>query len=281
MTAQPYSFWYLFSTNGADGFLLDIIRRPGEALARLVTYQQGRPPRIVRHGFQPADLNGIAGASGVTLGGIALDTLGCRSTLPGMNINAQFALNGRKMRFVPTFVTWCFDNVPDFRSHYGAIQQATCEGSMYKDAPVTCSTYSMESIADARWVLISAPRFAGTDLAFEISAARLLGRWMSTAWVFYGGREYRLNSPLDSLFRVRIRRAGDVESGERIFAASIRASGLQFEIEARGPLEQFARLEAEGQTEIHTTLFGTCRATIASAGRTFVAERTCLLEVKN
>jgi hypothetical protein len=281
MTAPPFAFWYLFSTNGADGFLLDLIRRPGESLARLVTYQQGRPPRIVRHGFQPGELNGVPGALGVSLGGIALDALGCRSALPGMNLNARFALNGRHMRFVPRFIAWWFDNVPDFRSRYGSLEQATCEGALYKDAPLICSTFSLESLARARWVLISAPRFAGSDLAFEISAARLLGRWTPTARVFYEGREYHLNAALDSLFRVRIGRAGDVESGHRVFTASIRASGLRIDVEARGPVEQFARLDAEGQTEIHTTLFGTCRATVASAGQTFVAERTCLLELKN
>jgi len=276
-----FAFWYVFATNGQDGFLLDLIRRPGESLARLVTYRQGRPPRIVRHGFQPADLNGVPGSLGVNLGGIALDALGCRSALPGMDLDARFALNGRSMRFVPGFVTWWFDSVPDFCSRYGAIEEATCEGALYKHAPFICSTYSLDSLATARWVLISAPRFAATDLAFEISAARLLGRWMPTAWVFHDGREYHLNSALDSLFRVRIGRAGDVEAGERIFTASIRASGLHIDVEARGPIDQFARLDAEGQTEIHTTLFGSCRAAVASAGQTFVAERNCLLELKN
>jgi len=276
-----FAFWYVFTSDGVNGFLLDLVRRPSESLARLVTYRQGHPPRIVRHGFQPADLNGVPGALGVSLGGIALDALGCRSALPGMNIDARFALNGISMRFVPGFVTWWFDNVPDFRSRYGALDQATCDGAKYRDAPFTCSTYSLDSLASARWILISAPRFADTDLAFEISAARLLGRWMPTARVLHAGHEYHLNSALDSLFRLRIGRAGDVESGERVFTASIRASGLRIDVEARGPLDQFARLDTEGQTEIHTTLFGTCRATVASAGQTFVAERNCLLEVKN
>lgn len=276
-----FAFWYLFTTDGANGFLLDLVRRPNEPLARLVTYRQGRPPHIVRHGFQPTDLNGVPGALGVNLDGIALDALGCRSALHGMNIDARFALNGRSMRFVPGFVTWWYDDVPDFCSRYGALEEATCEGASYRDLPVTCSTYSLDSLASARWVLISAPRFDSSDLSFEISAARLLGRWMPAAWVFHAGREYHLNSALDSLFRLSIGRAGDVESGARVFTASIRASGLQLDVEARGPIDQFARLDVEGQTEIHTTLFGTCRATVASAGQTFVAERNCLLEVKN
>jgi hypothetical protein len=273
MTA-PFSFWYLFATNGDDGFLLDLVRRPGESLARLVTYRQGRPPRIVRHGFEPARLNGVSGSLGVTLGGIAFDAMGCRSQLPGMNIDARFALNGRRMRFAPRLVTWLFDNVPDFRSQYGATDQAICEGAVYRNTPVICSTYSLESIAKARWILVSAPRFDGTDLALEISAARLLGRWMPTAWVFHGGKEYRLN-----FLRVLVHRAGDVDSGDRVFTACLRAPGLRIDVEARGPLDQFARLETEGQTDIHTSLFGTCRATVE--GQAFVAERTCLLEVKN
>jgi hypothetical protein len=279
--APHFSFWYLFATNGANGFLLDLIRRPGESLARMVTYREGRPPRIVRHGFRPADLNGVPGALGVRLGDIALDALGCRSALPDMTIDAGFALNGRSMRFAPQFVTWWCDNIPEFCSRYGALDHATCEGAVYRDSPVTCSTYSLDSLAAARWVLISAPRFSATDLAFEICATRLLGRWMPAAWVFHGGREFHFNTSLDSLFRLSIGRAGDVESGERVFTASIRASGLRIGVEARGPIDQFARLDVEGQTEIHTTLLGTCRATIGTADRTFVAERNCLLEVKN
>jgi len=107
---------------------------------------------------------------------------------------------------------------------------------------------------------------------------------MPTAWLYFGGREYKLNSGLDSLFRVRIGSAGVVEDGERVFTASLRAPGMRLEVEARAAAAQFARLEAERETEIHTTLFGTCQASFKSgpsAGRTFTAERTCLLELKN
>ena len=281
MTPQPFTAWYLFSTNGEDGFLLDLISRPWESLARLVTYRQGRPPCVVRHGFPPGSVDGVPGALGVNLGGIELDALGCRSGLPGMQLDARFALNERPVRLVPGYITWLFDQIPDFRSQYGAISQAVCEGAAIANAPVTCSTYTLQDFGRARWVLISAPRFAGTDLAFEISAGRLLGRWMPSARVFLNGREYRLTSPLHSLFRLHIERDGAVDSAERVFAASLRASGWRLDIEARAPLHQFARLDSGLATEIHTTLFGTCRATLSSTRQTFVAERTCLLEVKN
>ena len=280
----PYAFWYIFATNGEDGFLLDLVRRPEESVARLAVYHQGSPPRIVRHGFPPASLSGVPGELEASLDGVALDAVGCRSALGNMSLDARFGLTGRTMRFVPAWVSWWFEEVPDFRSHYGMLERATCEGIAYGDAPLVFSTYSLGDLAGARWVLISAPRFDSSDLAFEISAARLLGRWMPTAWIFFDGREHKLNSGLDSLFRVRIGSAGGIEAGERVFTASIRAPGMHLEVEARGAVDQFARLEAEGQTEIHTTLFGTCRASFKSgpsAGRMFTAERTCLMELKN
>jgi hypothetical protein len=281
---RPYAFWYIFATNGEDGFLFDLVRRPEEAVARLAVYHQGSPPRIVRHGFPPGSLSGIPGQLKAHLDGVTLDAAGCRSALEHMRLDARFASSGRGMRFVPAWVTWWFDNVPDFRSHYGTLEGAACEGAAYRNTPMVFSTYSLDDLASARWVLISVPRFDSSDLAIEISAARLLGRWMPAAWMFFGGREYKLNSALDSLFRVRIGAAGAIEDGERVFTASLRAPGVRLEIEARGAAGQFARLEAERQTEIHTALFGTCRASIMSgpsAGRTFTAERTCLLELKN
>ena len=277
---RPYAFWYVYATNGADGFLLDLVRRPGEARARLAVYHEGSPPRIVRHGFPLAYLDGAPGELGVRLDGIALDSAGCRGALADLHLHARFRLSGRGMTFVPAWVAWWFSTAPDFRSQYGALEGAVCEGVSYGNAPLVCSTYSVADLARAKWLLISAIRFEGTDLALEISAARLLGMWLPTAWVYFEGRERRLNSGLDSLFRVHFHRAGVIEGNERVFTASVRAGHLRLEIEARGPLGQFARLEAEGQTEIHTTLFGTCRATVAG-GRTFTAERTCLLEVKN
>ena len=272
-----YAFWYIFATNGADGFLLDLIRRPGECLARLVTYRQGRPPRIVLHGFGPSGLKGAPGALGAALGGISLDAFGCRGALPGMHLDARFALNGRAMRFVPGFVTWWFDAVPDFRSHYGVLEQAICEGAVYEDAPFVCSTYSLESLAAARWVLISAPRFAGTDLAFEISGARLLGA-IDVHVRFIGEQEtYEVDTPNVAITLLR--------PGVLFSAAGYRATGARFglrlDVEARGSIDQFARLDADRQTEIHTTLFGACRATVDPAGQTFLADKTCLLEVKN
>ncbi len=274
-----YAFWYIYSSNGTDGFLLDLIRRPEASVARLAIFHEGCPPRILRRGFAATDLQGTPGELGVRVGDFSLDALGCAGSIDGVSLQAQYALNGRHMRFVPSWVTSIIRDVPDFRSNYGKLQTATCGEAIYSGGPVVCSTYTVNDLASAKWVLISAPGFPGTDLAFEISAANLLGRWQPTAWIYYAGNEYQLNSEFDALLHIHIETAGEVQGAERIFKASVHAGDLRMEIEGRGPVDQFALLDAEGQTEIHTTLFGTCEATVNQ--QTFTAERTCLLEVKS
>jgi hypothetical protein len=281
---KPYQFWYTYPTTGNDGFLLDVIRRPEEAVARLAVFRAGRPPRVLRRGFDTSELNGVPGKLGVRLNRIVIDAGGCRGDVGGVDLAAQFALSGRGMGFVPQAVSWWFDRVPDFRSRYGVAGNAVCDRVSYRDVPFVCSTYSLYDLAGAKWLLVSAPRFPGSDLAFEISATRLFGRWMATAWLYFGGREYHYESPLDSLFSVGIGRTGEVAYGERVITAKIRGKGLGFEIEARADTREFARLDSYRQTDIHTTLFASCKASGtagAAAGQTFAAARTCLLEVKS
>src|ERR1035438_3283131 len=101
----PYAFWYIFATNGEDGFLFDLVRRPEEAVARLAVFHQGSPPRIVRHGFPPGSLSGAPHELKALLDGVTLDAAGCRGTLEDMSIDARFGWNGRSMRFVPAWVS--------------------------------------------------------------------------------------------------------------------------------------------------------------------------------
>lgn len=288
MTTPPFAVWYVCSSNGTDGFLLDLIRRPEAGVLRMAVYHQGCPPRLIRQEFPLSDLEGVPGELKANLHGIALDSTGGCSTYEGVQLDAQFSLSGRSMRFVPGWASGLFKNVPDFRSYYGTLLRGQCEGAAYVQAPLVYSTYAthaLNHLASARWVLMTAPRFPGSDLAFEISATRKFNRWVPAAWLFYAGREFHLNSILDSLlFRVRIGRAGELEGGERVFTASIRARGLRLDIEARAPADQFVLLDAEGEIKTWTTLFGTCRAYVAYGaehGRDYTSGQTCLLEIRN
>lgn len=287
MTMPPFAVWYIYTSNGSDGFLLDLIRRPDEALLRMAIFHDSRPPRLIRQSFPLGDLDGVPGELSAKLHGIALEAASCHSTYEGVQLDGQYKLSGRSMKFVPGWAKALLKNVPDFRSHYGTMLRAACEGAQYVDAPLVYSTYSthaLNHLVTSRWVLITAPRFTGTDLAFEISATRKFDRWVPAAWLFYRGREYRLNSLADTLFsRVRIGRPGELAADQRVFTVSIRAAGLQLEIEGRAPAGQFVKLDAEGETQTWTTLFGVCRASLKAGAESqeFTTEPTCLLEVRN
>ena len=179
--------------------------------------------------------------------------------------HAAFGLSGRGMRFVPSFIGWLFDNVPSFQSQYGVIRHARCGEASYANVPVAAP--------HIRWT-ISPTRAGFSDFRAALSRhgpglrnqrRAPDGTLDASAWVYYEGREYRLNSMIDSFFRLHIDRAGDVQAGARMFSASVRGPGWKLEIQAEAPLDEFARLEADRNTEINTTLFGTCRATVGAA----------------
>jgi hypothetical protein len=282
------SFWYIFTTNGDDGFLLDLIRRPEEAEARLAVYSRGQPTQVLRERLPSSRLAVGEDRLDVKLGSIELDRDGCHGVLNRINLDVAFRLSGRTMKFVPRWVSKLIARIPDFRSNYGTLDEGVSQGTHYSNLPLVYSTYEVRNLAKSVWILITAPKFKDTDLAFEISAAGLWGLWAPSAYIYFKGTEYKLSNPLVSLLCFRVHHAGEIIGHERVFSASIRSGKISLDVIAKAPASDFVMLAREGDTEIHTTVFGSCEASITLPGRGseplqyfFEAERTCLLEVKN
>ena len=127
---KPYQFWYSFATTGSDGFLLDLIRLPEEAVARLAVFRAGQPPRIVRRGFDVSEIRGVPGELGVQLNKVAFDAGGCRSAVPGIDIEASFALSGQGMSFVPCLLAGgsiaCRTSVPATAGFFVRLYATAC-----------------------------------------------------------------------------------------------------------------------------------------------------------
>lgn len=283
-----HAFWYIYATDGENGFLLDLIRRPEEGVARLAVYSKDKPPDVLRKSLPSSDFVGGDDKLKVQLGPVELSPHGCRGTLDGICIDAAFSLSNREMTFAPLWLHKLFSQIPYFSSYYGTLEKGTCQGIPYRDLPLVYSTYRVGRISESVWILISALQFRDTDLAFEISAGRLFGMWGTSAYICFEGKEYKLNNPLTSFIRFKVHRAGEVIEQERIFSVSVRSGQISMEVTAKAPASDFAVLEQEGKTRIHTTLFGSCEASITLLGRgptskryTFEAKRTCLLEVKD
>jgi hypothetical protein len=285
---ESNSFWYIYATNGTDGFLLDLIKRPSEAVARLALYSDGRPPTVLR---EKVDLDQFAVDSdslNVKLGPLSLGPNGCRGKLGKINLDLVSTLDNGSITFLPHWLHSLLSYVPYFSSHYGTLLEGKCQETPYKNLPLVYSTYEVGDIARSKWFIISASQFKDSDLAFEISASRIAGIWGASAYIRWQNQEYKLNSPLASLFTFRTRSAGEVSGQERVFDVAIRSPLIRMDIRAAAPVDDFAVLEKEGQTEIHTTLFGDCDAEVTLRGSNanaptsrYQARRTCLLEVKN
>jgi hypothetical protein len=281
------SFWYIYASNGTDGFLLDLIRRPTNAVARLAVYSQDKPPVVLRETLPLDQLHGGDGDLDVRMGSLALSPSGCHGRLGDINLELNTELNGTAVAFVPRWLHRLFGFVPLFASHYGRLEGGRCQDVAYGKLPLVYSTYQVGNIARSRWYIISAFQFDG-DLAFEISASRIAGIWGTSAYIKYLGREYRLTNPVSSLFIFRTRHGGEIVDGKRIFDVSIRSPQIRMDIRASAPVSDFVLLENEGATEINTTLFGDCEAVVTLRGTNsnaptnrFEAKRSCLLEIKD
>lgn len=277
------SFWYIFATNGTDGFLLDLIRCPDRSICRLALFSEG-PPAVLENTLPREALVSDGGNLSVRLGSFELTPHGLRGELGDTRIEADFELTGRQTSFVPAWLPKIASRVPSYRSHYGQLRSGVCNGVRYQNLPLVYSTYDVGDLPRARWYLVSASQFNGSDLSLEICASRWLGRWQTSAYVFFQGCEYRFASVFSSLFQMRTLEAGKVVSGERTFSARLRSGAVSLTVQGQAPLNSFGMLARDEYTEIHTTLFGTCTATVTLPGQssqsTLVAERTCLLELK-
>lgn len=277
------SFWYIFATNGVNGFLLDLIRRPDRCMCRLALYCEARP--AVLEETLPSDTLVSNAELRVQLGSFELTPQGVRGELGKIRVEADFDLIGREASFTPSWVPKVFSQIPSFRSHYGHLRSGLCNGVRYQNLPLVYSTYEVRELQRARWYLVSASQFKGSDLAIEICASRLFCRWEASTYVFFQGSEYKFTSVFSSLFQTRTLAAGKIVGRERVFSACLRSRSISLTVNGRAPLSSYAMLAREGRTEIHTTLFGTCTASITLPAQgspcTLVAEKTCLLELKD
>ena len=97
---------------------------------------------------------------------------------------------------------------------------------------------------------------------------------LATSYIQYEGTEHHLNNPLTS--QTHMTATGEINGGIRRFGADIKSENLEMVIDCHAPVSQFALLEHEGKTVIHTTVLGDC-----IVNSKFICTRCALLEVKD
>jgi hypothetical protein len=263
-----YRFRYVYVSNGESGFLLDLIETSDATQLRLLWCHSGTN-RVLR----------AANAANTQF-----DETLAQSTLAGLHYEIHFELEAGSERFGPAWVPRLLPRVPEFHSKYGRLTHATVLGVSLRELALGYSWYSVKNVAEARWLLVSALEFSGTDLRFELTAVQVGNSWLGAIVIRYQCVTHRLNG-LSSSWRVSIVDAGARAADQRKFAARAKAGDLELAIEAAAPLADFVLLEDHGPTRIETTLFGDCEVRVRTTpGATPVlhrAARTCLLELKS
>lgn len=278
-----YRFRYVYASNGRSGFLLDLIHEPERATLRLLWSHAGSNT-VTRSaaGYNDARRDGDAEKAGLALAHFSETTT--RSQLPGLEFEINYVLQPGSERFGPAWVPRLFSRVPDFHSKYGRLSQASVLGVALRDLPLAYSWYSVNNLAEARWLLVSALEFSGTDLRVELTAVQIANTWLGALVVRYQGVTHRFTG-LSSTWRVNIADAGRHVDDKRRFTARISEGSFDLALEAEAHLQDFVLLEDHGVTQIQTALFGDCEVRIrTSATATPVAHRAtrrCLLELKS
>jgi len=275
-------FWYIWASDGTNGFLLDLIKRPTELELRMDLYNSGMNPSVNKQylplsDFQQA-LNGTVMMGDV----ITLSNSSCLGTVNNIPVQVQFSLSGRHMEFIVPWLQEASNGLlPLMSSSYGQIIAAVVGNVTFRNpTPLILTSYLLEyELSWLQWVVISAPQFDNTDLQVEIMGL-YVGIWAGTSYVYYAGKTHYLNDPLR--FETSFNQTGEVINGNRNFTASIETTSISLNIQCSAPEEQFALLDKEGNTYIYTTVLGSCSATVTYQGKTasFKSKQHALLEVK-
>jgi len=269
-------FWYSWASDGKNGFLMDLIKRPDELELRLEIYNSSTTPSVNKQ-YLSLDQFSDNGTI-VTMGPMTISPTSVQGTVNNIPINVIFSLSSRQMKFCPAWIESLLNGaIPDVESTYGTLVKGFVGPVTYQNLPIAYTTYPVKiGLSLLQWAMISALNFVGTDLQVEMVATYLVDLWLSSVYIHYQGADYYLNEPF--LFESSVDHTGEIQNDVRLFGVQISTFSISGSVECSAPVSQFALLEKEGTTQIMTTVFGTCVAVIN--GNTYKTGPTALLETK-
>jgi len=284
-----WHFWYIWGSDGNNGFLLDFIAQPNQLELRLETYATGQTPTVLRQFLALSELS-INGDS-ITMGPLTLTNSSCTGVMNGsVNVNVSFSLSARSNQFIQHMAKFIENIIPDPFSHYGVIDAESTVGEVVlaSGVPLVMTTYSMNLGIDIwRWAMLSVT-FVGSgggtqpDLTIESIGfpTDVSGMYMGSSYVFYQGVEYKMdNTFVNNTWWLQ---TGQVNGDSRLFAVLLQNADFTMQVWCQAVVNEFAVLDSYTLSDIHTTVLGTCKVQIATPtnpGTSFTSD-TALLEVK-
>ncbi|XP_062510338.1 uncharacterized protein LOC134186389 [Corticium candelabrum] len=282
LTNYETRFWYIWASDGEQGFLLDLIERPDKCEIRLETYHYNATPQVQKEWVNLDDLH--ITPTDVHMGDVTMSKTNVYGSVNNVSLALGYNVTSGANHFVPLLLVEASKGlIPDIYSRYGYVTGGQINHHSYTNTTaLTFTTYTFKvGLKEGRWAMISAMNFTdkGTNhsiaLKIEIVSV-LIGKDFSlaTSYVFYEGKEYHLNDPLFS--QTQMTATGDIQGNDRHFGANLVSDNLRMDVKCQAPVSQFALLDHEGQTVIHTTVLGDC-----TVNSKFVCTKCALLEIKS
>ena len=324
--AHDTKFWYVWASDGNTGFILDLIKRPQTLELRLAQFMGNSTTNMtssvsVHRQTLPLDQFSV-GTDNITVNfgsDMKMSSNGVIGTVDGVFVNVSFNLNGRSNKFLPPELAVLDLNavLPTPMSEYGQVGNWPSGGMVGEHVlrsavPVVRTNYNIPYGLDSnvlKWSMVSASSFeddvtgASVDLQIEMVAMplRLLPflppmTWIAPTYIRVDGHEYHLNMLEESTEMISIKKFGALTSDnlQRYFVIEIQlpattgAGVLHISLNCSSPVSDFAMLDKEGDTYIHSTVRGSCFAAVTRIDlEEKVTTTTCssknknLLEIKN
>jgi len=282
-------FWYTWGSNGKQGFLIDLVRRPTNAEVRLDLYNAASTSQQVLKQFYDLQSSKFSNTA-AAIGDFVISETGVKGTIDNVSVEANYNLNPKQvMDFVPNWIDNFSRFIPRIQSVYGELDSATVDGVQYaKNSPIVYTRYTIPiGITAMKWSMISAHQFnvstvsSGNQLRIESMFAQLDNSWVGSVYVQYNGKQYQFNNPL--LLQSKLTSSGttvNAKTNKREFSIDISAIlQVHLVVSCSADDTQFAILEQEGDTKIHTTVLGQCIVRDTKSNQVYVSNGA-LLEVK-
>jgi len=177
------------------------------------------------------------------------------------------------------------DILPNVTSFYATLNSQTNVNQYNYPAniPAVYTKYPIKLLINyTDWSMISAGSFQNSDLQIELMALEvpLLDLWPCIAFMYYKNQTYHLNNPF--IFECSMLQIGEEVNGIRTFEARLfRLGDIHMDITCTAPSSNFVMLDVQGESQIHTTVLGSCLVDDIHNGYTLKTLGTnALLELK-
>ncbi len=273
-------FWYIFASTGKNAFLIDWIVKEGTPILRAAFAHDDGKRFVRKEEFKPTEVTYTEDE--ILINTVKLTKYEAQGIWKDVALDLHFQLTKRHFEVSPLWIHTLRPQIPFFTSRYGFIDRGTCNHKDFSNTPIAWATYEAKKLSESQWTLISCSGFDDKESIFEVASSKIFGQWASSAYLFFKGKEYKLNNPFSNFFNIKMKHCGEAVNNTLEISGRVRYPDVEIIFKGSGDEKLFLLFEQEGNTQIKTCLLGDLDISIKIKDETYTFEprRKSLLEIK-